>query len=425
MSIVGVELSTLSVVVAPSDFRAGPWACRSLAKAGYRVVGAHQEGRLAGGRSLACPSPRRYPSPLDAPDAFVDRLRAIVREQGAVAVLPTSEDVVRVLAERDADLGATIVGPTREQYRRLCDKGELAAAAAEAGVDHPGTVVVGAEGPDGPMPALPCVVKPRISGEELHGAAVAVTCRTEAEREAAIAALVAAGRDALVQELLDGPRWFAHSVGVGDDFRFLAFQAFTDYPRNSGPASFLRTAEAPAGVREATKRLVELVGYAGPCSLSFIESDGRLQVHDVNLRLGATVAASVRAGFDLPRAAVDVALGRPAPRVSPPARPVTYVRLDGEMGALSDELHGRGTGESKSALAGRLAQGVVRRDWVLDPSPFDPFLIGTNTGRRLAVVARAALGRGRRGPGFAPMAAEPEVAEVAATTTPGEGAGPA
>jgi hypothetical protein len=237
------------------------------------------------------------------------------------------------------------------------------------------------------------VVKPRISGEELHGAGVAVTVRTAGERDAAVAALVGAGRDALVQELLAGPRWFAHSVGLGDDFRFLAFEAFADYPRRSGPASFLRTAEAPAGVREATRRLVELVGYAGPCSLSFIAAGGRLHVHDVNLRLGATVAASIRAGFDLPRAAVDVALGRPVPPPEP-LREVTYVRLDGELGALADELRGRGTGESKAALAGRLARGAVARRWVLDPSPADPFQDGTLAGRRLADVARAALGRG-------------------------------
>ena len=307
-----------------------------------------------------------------------------------MAVLPTSEDVVRVLAEREPGLGAVVAGPTREQYRRLCDKGQLATAAAEADVAHPGTVVVGPEGPDGPMPPLPCVVKPRISGEDLHGAAVAITVRTEPERDAAVAALVRAGRDALVQQLLDGPRWFAHSVGLGPDFRFLAFRAFDDYPRGSGPASFLRTATAPEGVSEATRRLVELVGYAGPCSLSFIESGGRLQVHDVNLRLGATVGASIRGGFDLPRLAVDLALGRPIPAENGHMRAITYVRMDGELSAIVDEFRGRGTGEPRGRLVSRLAKGVLAPGWMLDPSPFDPFLLSTLAGRRLATVARAA-----------------------------------
>jgi predicted ATP-grasp superfamily ATP-dependent carboligase len=282
-----------------------------------------------------------------------------------------------------------IVGPTRLQYHRLGDKGALAAAAEEAGVDHPGTAVVGADGPQGPMPPLPCVVKPRISGEELHGAAVAVTVRTEAEREAAVSALVRDGRDALVQQLLDGPRWFAHSVGLGDDFRFLAFRALDDYPRGSGPASFMCTAPAPPGMRDATLRLMELVGYAGPTSLSFIEGGGRLLVHDVNLRLGATVGASIRSGFDIPRLAVDIALGRPLPPADGPPRAVTYVRLDGELGAAIDVLRGHGTGQRPARLLGRLLRGAAAPGWMLDPSPLDPLFLAGQASRRLVGAARA------------------------------------
>jgi hypothetical protein len=222
---------------------------------------------------------------------------------------------------------------------------------------------------------------------------VAVTARTEAERTAAIEELLAAGREAIVQELLSGPRWFAHSVGLGPEFRFLAFEALADYPRNSGPASFLRTGAAPPGVREATLRLMELVGYEGPCSLSFIEHDGRLQVHDVNLRLGATVGASIRAGFDIPRLAVDAALGRGAAPEEVVAPALTYVRMDGEWSALIDELRGRGTGEPKGPLAGRLVRGALAPGWMLDPSPLDPFLLSTTVGRRLLGVVRRARRR--------------------------------
>jgi carbamoyl-phosphate synthase large subunit len=378
------------VLVAPSDFRAGPWACRSLSAAGYRVVGAHHEGRMAGGRSLACRSPLRYPSPLDDPDGFAEALAQIVRRERVAAVLPTSEDVVRVLAVREPDLGgAVVVGPTAEQYRRLCDKAELAQAAERAGVAHPATAVVGPDGPSGPLPPLPCVVKPRISGEETHGVAVAVGARTPLERDRAVDALRVQGRDALVQQLLEGPRWFAHSVGLGDDLRLLAFEALADYPRRSGPASFLRVCAAPAGMREATARLMASVGYAGPCSLSFIEQDGRLYVHDVNLRLGATVGASIRAGFDVPRLAVDLALGRPLPAAGGPARPVTYVRLDGELGAALDELRGRGTGESPARLLARLARGALSPGWMLDPSPLDPAYVAGQAARRLVNGARA------------------------------------
>ena len=377
-----------TVLVAPSDFRAGPWACRSLASGGYRVVGAHTEGRGTGGRSLACPRPRRYPSPLGDPEGFVERVRELVREESVAAILPASEDVVRVLADHHDSLGAVLVSPDRDQYRRLCDKAELGATAIAAGVGHPVTAAVGPQGADGPLPPLPCVVKPRVSGEDMHGVAVALTVRTEAERDAAVGALLEEGRDALVQELLDGPRWFGHSVGLGDDFRFLAFRALADYPRGSGPASFLRTDAIPDGMAESTRRLVEAVGYAGPCSLSFIESHGRLLVHDVNLRLGATVGASIRSGLDLPRLAVDIALGRHEPVTPLPTRTITYVRLDGELGSAVSALRGRGTGESARELFGRVAKGLVAPGWMLDPSPLDPYFLATLATRQLLGMAR-------------------------------------
>ena len=78
----------------------------------------------------------------------MEALRELVSAEGAVAVLPTSEDVVRVLAEHEADLGAVIVGPTREQYRRLCDKGELADRGRRGGRRSPRTPSW--SGPSGP-----------------------------------------------------------------------------------------------------------------------------------------------------------------------------------------------------------------------------------------------------------------------------------
>lgn len=382
------------VLVVPTDFRAGPWACRSLSRGGYRVVGAQVGGRLAGGRSLACPRPLRHPPALGNPSGFVEALREMVRKHSIAAVLPTSEDVVRVLARAAPDLGAVIVGPDAAQYGSLCDKGALALAAAEAGVDHPASQVVGAGGAQGEAPPLPCVVKPRISGEEAHGVAVASTVRTAQERDAAVAALLEQGRDALVQQLLGGPRWFVHSTGLGDRFRFMAFRAIADYPRGSGPGSFVHTADAPAGVREATERLVALVGYEGPVSISFIEEGGRLYVHDVNLRLGATVGASIRAGFDLPRDAVNIALGRTA-APERTRRPITYVRLDGELGSAIAALRGDQDDAGAGELFGRVAKGLLAPGWMLDPSPLDPFLLGTLAARRL----RSLAGRARRRPG--------------------------
>jgi hypothetical protein len=128
-----------AIVVLWTGYRAGPWACRSLRAAGWRVIGVHpaDEGR---GRSTACPRPRPCPSPSAEPDALVGVLRRLCREEEALAVLPVNEEPVRILAELAPDLGpAVVVGPDARQFRAVCDKGELGATAAAAGWGDPGT----------------------------------------------------------------------------------------------------------------------------------------------------------------------------------------------------------------------------------------------------------------------------------------------
>ena len=350
--------------------RPGPWTCRSLRRGGHRVVPAHPAG-ATGGRGPGRRHPLRYPSPTDAPDAFLEFVAAACRRLGVDAVLPLDEDIVRLLAERGPDLGGAVVaGPDAAQYRALCDKGELARTAERAGVDHPLTIEIAGEPPADGWPELPCIVKPRISGSSglWEKPMLATTAR---ERDDAIRALVAAGIPALVQERVVGPRYVGHCVLSDHGFDFLGFRVDRDYPRGAGPASVMHTAAVPPEVVDGTRRLLELVGYRGPCSLSFIERDGRFMVHDVNLRLGATVEGSIRAGFDIPGRCVAAALGRPSPPL-PPLAPTRYVRFDGEIKALLGAARGRGGGESAAALARWIASGLVSRRTVLDPSPFDP-----------------------------------------------------
>lgn len=84
--------------------RPGPLTCRSLERAGYRVLAAHPEGEH-GGRSGVALRPLRYPSPTDRPDEFLAFVAAVCRRRQVDAVLPLDEDIVKLLAERPPDLG--------------------------------------------------------------------------------------------------------------------------------------------------------------------------------------------------------------------------------------------------------------------------------------------------------------------------------
>jgi hypothetical protein len=375
------------VLVLATEFRPGPWACRSLARAGFRVVGAHT--RRSGGRSTACPRPLRYPSPASDPDGFVAAVEAICRRRRIDAVLPVSEDAVRVLAEREPDLGgALVVGPTRDQYSRLCNKGRLAESAARAGVAHPETALVVPGGPVGPWPPLPSIVKPRVAGESLPGVSPAVLAASAAQRAAAVGALHDAGLEPVVQELVQGQRWSVHGVRGEGLFRACAIEVEASYPRGVGTSSVSRTTRPPRGLLASARRLLDLVDYRGPCSFNFIERGRRFLVHDVNLRLSASVGLSVRSGLDVPRLGVAAALGLAVPDEERPCRSITYVGTDGELRALARELTGRGTGEPPGRIAARLALGVLAPTHMLDPFPLEPFWLGSRLARRATRLAR-------------------------------------
>jgi hypothetical protein len=373
-----------TVLVLWVGHRGGPWTLDSLERSGYRVVPAHPDGE--GGAPLRR-QVLRYPSPTADPEGFLRVVAEWCRTRGIDAVLPLDEDIVRLLAERAPDLGGAIVaGPTGPQYAALCDKARLAETAAAAGVDHPATVEVGFDGPSGELPPVPCIVKPRISGS--HGAQERpMLARTAPERDEAVRMFLDAGVPALLQEQLAGPRWVGHCVRSADRLDFIGFRVERDYPRSAGPASIMHTAQVPPEVVAGTRRLLEHVGYLGPCSLSFIQVGGRFLVHDVNLRLGATVAASIEGGFDIPRRSVDAVLGRPD-RPLPPVRRVRYVRFDGEIKELVRGLKRRPGADNPLWLGRAILSGLVSRRTVLDPPPLAPSWAGSLLQRRAGRLRR-------------------------------------
>ena len=374
------------VLVLWTGYPAGPRIVRSLRRAGFPVVGAHPRGE-PGGRSRGCARPVRYPSPTAEPARFLGAVARICRERRIAAIVPVDEDIVRLLAERGDEVpGPVVVGPDAHQYRTLCDKRALAETARALGLDVPATIEVGPDGPDGPWPALPSIVKPRTSRSDV---ARPRSVATADERDACVAELMAGGHTALVQERVVGSRWVVHSVRAPGVFEHVAFRVLDEWPRTAGPAGVMRPEPAPAGVVETVRRLLDHVDYRGPSGVSVLASGDRRYAHDANLRFGATVEVSVNAGFDLPRWAVETALGLAGePFGGAPARG-TYMRLDFELAALVAAMRRRRDGGAPLPIVRRAAAIGLSPRGRLDPFPLDPFWIGPLAGRAVRRAVRA------------------------------------
>jgi len=363
-----------TVVVLWTGYRPGPWALRSLRAAGYSVIGVHPEGR-GGGRSVACLHPRRCPSPASAPEATLEALERLFAREHVAAVLPLDEDCTSLLASAAPSLGpAVVVGPNSRQYRLLCDKDELARTAREAGVGAPEGVTVTGAGASGAWPPLPSVVKARRSANcpgRLDGVVVAAT---PAQRDTAVRRLVEAGVDARVEECVHAAHLSVHAMRwAGGAMDARAFRIVRTQPREAGMPSLFTEEPDGAGAIDAARRLLDAAGYVGAANVQLFERDGHLLVHDVNLRPPATIALSMRAGLDLPRLAVDAALGRP--RAAGPARarrPVRYLSLVDELKALAGARGARaGASSGRLGILRDLAHGALSRVTVLDPPPRD------------------------------------------------------
>ncbi len=376
-----------TVLVLPTAVRSAPWACRSLVRAGFRVIGASDAtGRLVG-RSLTCRNPARCPSPVEDADAFVEKIDAVCRRERVDALLPLDEASVQLLGSHaDRFGGAVVCGPTEAQFHALCNKVALAATAERVGVATPRRAVVDSLESPVEWPPLPSIVKPASTGMIVDGNIVyrtAALARSAAERDELVAALIRVVGGALVEEQVCGRQWRIHFVRGDRGLATLAIETLRSWPPHTGLSSVQRVTPHVAGLREAAAALLAGVDYRGAGSVQFIQADNRFVVHDVNLRLPATVAIAIRAGLDMARLAVEEALGR-SPALEPlRLRPVTYTWLDGQLRSLEASLHD----DRREAvrLTRELLLAAVSRRRILDPS--DPLALASS----LAAFARRRL----------------------------------
>lgn len=363
----------LRVLVLGVGFRGGTRSVAALRRAGCDVVC----GVLHGGphqRSRHTVQAVRVPA-----TGVAGWVEAYCRDHAVDVVLPTLEDTTRDLALASAALSVTVAGPDAAQYAALCDKAGLGATCAGVGVAHPRTYVDGVVGPGESLP-LPAIVKTSGSGERGDADFPVLLATTAAERDARVAAMAASGVGSVVQEVVTGPAWVLHGARDRDgNCPLVAALAVTTWPRDAGVSSVTRVAPGADALARTATPLLDAVDYVGPWCINAFERDGRLVVHDVNLRVAASVQASIAAGVDVPVLGVAAAAGGTIPGHLA-VRPVTYASVDGEARALGTALGARDV-RDVARIAARLASPATLRD----PEPWDPWFV--------AGVARATAHR--------------------------------
>ncbi len=276
----------------------------------------------------------RVAVPLIKDPEYIPALRALCDEHGVGAVVPLTDLDIEVLARARADgrLPEALV-PSPETAAATYDKYEAHLLLERLGLPSPPTVLPGEE-----PPSYPVMVKPRrgSGADAIHPA-------RDAE-EAAFFCRYIAGKDPMVQRLMDGPEFSMDCLSDTEG------RCLNVIPRSMlesrGGESIKGTVLDDPELVDLGRRVVEALGVRGPCTVqAFRDREIGLGITDVNTRFGGAFPAPMYAakpGRTYPELIVRMARGEPVePHVGDYVAGRTFTRYYWQL-ELDEELRPTG-----------------------------------------------------------------------------------
>lgn len=300
------------------------------------------------------------PYPSQGSTALLDRLAYIHEQLGLDAIVPTLDAELPGFidaAPRLLSLGIATFLPTREQLE-LRGKGQLAALGARTGLPVPATAVVTTAAEL--VHVHHRVPYPFFVKGVFYGATLAHNLD---EAVAAFHKVVAQwGVPVVVQTLVKGDEVNVVAVGDGEGglVGAVAMKKLMLTDKGKGWAGVTIKDEA---LIEHTRGFMAATGWRGPCELELIR-DSRSSYHliEINPRFPAWVYLAPAAGVNLPRAVVELAMGRPLMPMPDYAVGTVFVRISLDQIARMEDLQ-------RILTFGELARPVAAPAPALAPAP--------------------------------------------------------
>lgn len=306
-------------VIVDGAWRQSLSVVRSLGRAGYRVMVVQTSTSQYLEKSRYVDRALPLASDLGHGAARVQELVAQLGDQvGEVVYYPIGDIEIRFALDQQAsfpeDWYLAMVSP--EVVARCADKTGMVQCTEAAGVPGIRTVPVtslaelkaAAE-----SIGFPCLVKGNNEAIR-HRSRKAFILRGPGEIDRTFAGWAGGEQTMLVQTYCVGPRYNVYFVALeGALLATGGLRAIrTDMLDGTGLAVEGVTVEITPELRQHTASLVRELGYHGVgCAQFLMNHHGEDPVFlEINARLGANFGAVYRAGLDLPRFAVELALGR-------------------------------------------------------------------------------------------------------------------
>ena len=345
------------VLIAATDNYGILAVARALRAAGYTPwLAVHKPGTYAA-RSSAVAGTVPVPDPSFDPKGFVPELAVAAARLSAAAVLPSGENHLLALADREADFAGIAFGvPSRESVNRATHKGLLSTLGTAAGLRTPPTAKV-VRGDTEAVGAFdfPAILKPLYSlVRNPDGTMLGYSVRHVTVEQAEEAVKGLPERGGLVQPYIPGQLISVSGVSwEGEIVCALHQLSIRTWPMHVGGSSYAVTIQSDEELERGVGRLLGELGWSGIFQVQFVrDPGGEHYLIDINPRVYGTLGLATAAGLNLPGIWTDLLLGK-SPRVDGYRIGVRFRHEEKDIRALIRLLL-VGDGERWGALQGFL-----------------------------------------------------------------------
>lgn len=271
--------------------RVGYNILRSLSQHGLQVWAADTSKKNICSMSKFCAGSFVYPDPFKNEEAFVECLSAKIKELKPKVLLPTHDESVVIMRNRDRFPSDLIIPyEPEDKLLTLANKAKATDLAHQAGVPVPEVYHFVDE-----VKQFPVVFK-TVIGNSAKGVYFPKS-KEELER------LVAAYKqeETLLEEWVDGTDYSVDCVRWDDFYQSSVYHALVTKTDGGGTTTQREIVDVPV-LQQCAKDFLDAVDFKGVCGLDFRYNaeTGKVAFIEVNARFTGGLATPIAAGFDIP-----------------------------------------------------------------------------------------------------------------------------
>jgi predicted ATP-grasp superfamily ATP-dependent carboligase len=306
----------MKILVTDGNNRASLAITRSLGRKGHRITVGEVAHPALASSSKYCHGRFTYPSPIDNPDLFIERLIEIIQEKKIDVLLPVSDVTTIQVCENKLQLEqfCKVPFPDADTVKLAANKGQLFRLAAQLGVPVPQSIWLEEYTPRFRLPEnmpFPVVIKPCHSRIRTNKGWLSTSVKyayNQTELMRIVREESTLAFPLVIQERIIGP-----GVGIfvcynnGSPIAFFSHRRIREKPPSGGVSVLRESISVSPEAKEFSERLLSSLGWHGVAMVEFKidQLDNMPKLMEINGRFWGSLQLAIDAGVDFPGLLID------------------------------------------------------------------------------------------------------------------------